>query len=32
MSIYKKFCRETFDHQGRLQHIELNYPENFNFA
>lgn len=32
MSIYKKFCHETFDESGRLKHIELDYPENFNFG
>ncbi|MDO4483847.1 MAG: AMP-binding protein [Clostridia bacterium] len=32
MSIYKQYCRETVDEKGRLQHIELDYPENFNFG
>ncbi|MCD8321525.1 MAG: AMP-binding protein [Oscillospiraceae bacterium] len=32
MSIYQKFCTETFDETNRLTHIELNYPENFNFG
>ena len=32
MSIYQKFCREITDEQGRLQSIELDYPENFNFG
>ena len=32
MSIYKKFCREIIDENGSLKHIELDYPENFNFG
>lgn len=32
MSIYQKFCRETFDASGRLESIQLDYPENFNFG
>ena len=32
MSIYKRFCRETFDNQGRVQHLELDIPDHFNFA
>ncbi|MCD8115864.1 MAG: AMP-binding protein [Oscillospiraceae bacterium] len=32
MSIYQKFCTETFDETGRLTHIELHYPDNFNFG
>ena len=32
MSIYQKFCRETTDELGRLQSIELDYPDNFNFG
>ena len=32
MSIYKKFCREIVDENGSLKHIELDYPENFNFG
>jgi acetyl-CoA synthetase len=32
MSIYQKFCRETFDNHGNLKKIELNYPDNFNFG
>ena len=32
MSIYKKFCEEVFDSQGRLEKLRLRYPENFNFA
>ena len=32
MSIYQKFCREQLDAAGSLRHIELDYPENFNFG
>ncbi len=32
MSIYQKFCRETVSESGRLESIELSYPENFNFG
>lgn len=32
MSIYQKFCRETFDESGSLKTIELDYPEDFNFG
>ena len=32
MSIYQKFCSETFDNEGHLQTIRLHYPENFNFG
>ena len=32
MSIYKQFCNEIFDENGRLKKITLNYPDNFNFA
>ena len=32
MSIYQKFCKETFDSLGRLEKIDLDYPENFNFG
>lgn len=32
MSIYPKYCRESFDAQGNLEHIELQYPQNFNFG
>ena len=32
MSIYKRFCREEFDDNGRLTNLTLDYPENFNFA
>ncbi|MGN0663840.1 MAG: AMP-binding protein [Negativibacillus sp.] len=32
MSIYRKFCDEVFDEEGRLKNLSLHYPENFNFA
>ena len=32
MSIYKQYCKETFDEKGRLTDFTLDYPENFNFA
>lgn len=32
MSIYQKFCRETYDSQGALSAFSLHYPENFNFG
>ena len=32
MSIYRNFCKETIDKNGTLQHIELNYADNFNFG
>lgn len=32
MSIYKQFCRESFDEKGRLQRFSLVYPDNFNFG
>ena len=32
MSIYQKFCNETFDESGRLAKFELNCPDDFNFG
>lgn len=32
MSLYKRFCHETFDAEGTLTDFLLDYPENFNFA
>ena len=32
MSIYKQFCNEICDEQGRLKKITLTYPDNFNFG
>ena len=32
MSIYRDFCHEITDGQGRLKKLTLDYPENFNFG
>ena len=32
MSIYKQYCSEIVDENGRLQKIKLKYPDNFNFG
>ncbi|MBQ4152773.1 MAG: AMP-binding protein [Oscillospiraceae bacterium] len=32
MSIYQKFCRETFDGDGNLISWQADYPETFNFG
>ncbi len=32
MSIYKKFCKETFDENGILKNFEPCYSDDFNFA
>lgn len=32
MSVYKEYCRETFDEKGRLVKFTLDYPDNFNFG
>ena len=32
MSIYKNFCMETLDSDGRLTNIDISYPDNFNFG
>lgn len=32
MSIYKKFCTEVLDGQGKLQKFTLDYPDDFNFG
>lgn len=32
MSIYEKYYREVLDEQGRLQSVELDYPDSFNFG
>lgn len=32
MSIYHNYCKETFNENGALTHIELVYPDNFNFG
>lgn len=32
MSIYKQFCDEWFDENGKLEKISLKYPDSFNFG
>ena len=32
MSIYRDFCREGFDAQGRLNQFQIHYPKSFNFG
>ena len=32
MSIYREYCTEVLDGNGRLQDLRLHYPDNFNFA
>lgn len=32
MSIYKQYCNEIVDENGRLQNLALEYPDNFNFG
>ena len=32
MSIYKQYCNEVVDENGRLKEINLEYPDNFNFG
>ncbi len=32
MSVYKQYCNEIVDENGRLQKITLEYPDNFNFG
>ena len=32
MSVYKQYCYETVDENGRLKEITLEYPDNFNFG
>ena len=32
MSVYKQYCKELVDENGRLQKITLDYPDNFNFG
>ena len=32
MSIYKQYCNEIVDENGRLQKLALEYPDNFNFG
>ncbi|MEG2001335.1 MAG: AMP-binding protein, partial [Evtepia sp.] len=32
MSLYRHFCKESFDETGTLKTFELQYPDHFNFA
>ncbi len=32
MSIYKEYCTERIDDNGKLLSIDFHYPENFNFG
>ena len=32
MSIYRQFCKEIVDENGRLRKFTLQYPDDFNFA
>ena len=32
MSVYKQYCNEVVDENGRLKKITLKYPDNFNFV
>ena len=32
MTLYQKYCKETFDSSGRLTDFELVYPDDFNFG
>ena len=32
MCLYKQYCNEIFDENGRLKKITLDYPDNFNFG
>ena len=32
MSVYKQYCNEIVDENGRLKKITLAYPDNFNFG
>ena len=32
MNVYKQYCNEIVDKNGRLQKITLEYPDNFNFG
>ena len=31
-ALYKKYCKETFDENGRIQDIQLFCDDNFNFG
>lgn len=32
MSIYRKYCEETFDSNGKIVDLKINCPDNFNFG
>ena len=32
MQLYKNFVNETFDENGNLLNLELDFPENYNFG
>ena len=32
MQLYKNFCKETFDENGKLIDFQLDFPENYNFG
>ena len=32
MCVYKQYCNEIVDENGRLIKITLDYPDNFNFG
>ena len=32
MQLYKNFCKETTDENGKLTSFELVFPENYNFG
>ena len=32
MSIYTEYCKETIGENGRLDDIDITWPENFNFG
>lgn len=32
MSIYKQYCHEVVNKEGKLESITLDYPQNFNFG
>lgn len=32
MSVYKQYCNEIIDENGRLKKFTLEYPDNFNFG
>ncbi len=32
MSIYRKYCEEIFDNNGKIKNLKINCPDNFNFG